>query len=165
MTNPENYPHILPPDNLVVDCSPPRIDEVKNVIKGFKNGKCLGTDFLHHKHLKYNKSNRFFIYLMLLLTTIWTTFLIPSSWLISTITCLFKNKGSRTEAGNYRGLSIMSTCSKVLASLIVYRIRQAYETIITKCQFGFRSNRSTTDAIFVLETAINMSNQPLFLCL
>ena len=101
---------------------------------------------------------------MLLLTTIWTTFLIPSSWLISTITCLFKNKGSRTEAGNYRGLSIMSTCSKVLASLIVYRIRQAYETIITKCQFGFRSNRSTTDAIFVLETAINMSNQPLFLC-
>ena len=164
VVNPENYPHVLPPDNLEIDCQPPRVDEVKDVIKGFKNGRCLGTDLLHPEHLKYNLSNRFFIYFMLLLTTIWTTLSIPSSWLISSITCLFKNKGSRTDAGNYRGLSIMSTCSKVLASLIVYRIRQAYETIITKCQFGFRSNRSTTDAIFVLENAINMSNKPLFLC-
>ena len=32
------------------------------------------------------------------------------------------------------------------------------------CQFGFRANRSTTDAIFVLENAINMTSQPLFVC-
>ena len=114
--------------------------------------------------LKYNNSSRFYVYMMLLLTTIWTTFMIPSSWLISSITCLYKNKGSRSDAGNYRGLSIMSTCSKILASLIISRIRNAYEKIISNCQFGFRSNRSTTDAIFILQNSINLSNKPLFLC-
>ena len=101
---------------------------------------------------------------MLLLTTIWTTFLIPSSWLKSSITCLFKNRGKRSEAENYRGLSTMSTCSNVLSSLIISRIRSVYEKLIMNCQFGFRANRSTTDAIFVLQNAINMTSEPLFLC-
>ena len=164
VTSPENYPHILPPDNLEINSDPPKIDEVQDILKNFKNGRCLGTDLLHPEHLKYNKSNNFLVYLMLLLTTIWTTFSIPSSWLISSITCLFKNKGSRSDAGNYRGLSIMSTCSKILASLVISRIRKAYEAIISNCQFGFRSNRSTTDAIFILQNAINVSDKPLFLC-
>ena len=162
--SPENYPHILPPDDLIINSNIPEVSEVKDVMKEFKNGKCLGTDLLHPEHLKYNKSEQFIVYLMLLLTTIWTTFIIPSSWLISSITCLFKNKGSRSEAANYRGLSIMSTCSKILASLVISRIRNAYEKIISNCQFGFRSNRSTTDAIFILQNAINLSSKPLYLC-
>ena len=164
VTNPQNYPHILPPDDLEVNSNIPEVDEVQKIMKEFKNGRCQGTDLLHTEHLKYNNSNRFLVYLMLLLTTIWTTFVIPSSWLISYITCLFKNKGSRSEAENYRGLSIMSTCSKILASLLISRIRNAYERIISNSQFGFRSNRSTTDAIFVLQNSKNLSSKPLFLC-
>ena len=114
--NPEKYPHVLPPDDLTVNSNTPEIDEVQQVLREFKNGKCLGMDLLHPEHFKYNKSNRFLVYLMLLLTTIWTTFIIPSSWLISSITCIYKNNGSRNDAANYRGLSIMSTSSKILAS-------------------------------------------------
>ena len=76
--NPENYPRVLPPDDLTVNSNTPEIDEVQQVLKEFKNGKCLGMDLLHPEHFKYNKSNRFLVYLMLLLTTIWTTFIIPS---------------------------------------------------------------------------------------
>ena len=112
-----------------------------------------------HYHFKYNKSNRFLVYLMVLLTTIWTTFIIPSSRLISSITCLIRTKAPEMMQ---RGLSIISTCSKILASLVVNRIRDAYENIISNCQFGFRSNRSTTDAI--LQNSINLSSKPLFLC-
>ena len=54
---------------------------------------------------------------------------------------------------------------QILASLGVNRIRNAYENIISNCQFGFRSNRSTTDAIFILQNSINVSSKPLFLCL
>ncbi len=104
------------------------------------------------------------VYLMLLINTIWTTLIIPSSWLTSSITFIFKNKGSRGEAGNYRGISIMSTCSKVLTSLIISRIRNAYERVISNSQFGFRSNRSTTDAIFILQNSIMISSKPLFIC-
>ena len=78
--------------------------------------------------------------------------------------CLFKNKGSRSEAENYRGLSIMSTCSKVLTSLVVSRIRNAYEKLISNSQFGFRANRSTTDSIFIPQNSIKLSSKPLFLC-
>ena len=161
---PEDYPHIIPPMDININSNIPDIAEVKDIIKGFKNGKFLGTDFLHPEHLKYNESNRFVVYLMLLLTTIWTTFVMPSSWLISSITCLFKNNGSRSEAENYKGLCIMSTCSKVLTSLVVSRIRNAYEKLISNSQFGFRANRSTTDAIFVLQNSIKLSSKPLFLC-
>ena len=150
VTNPENYPYILPPDDLEVNSDVPEVAEVQDVLHHFKNGKCFGTDLLYPEHLKYNTSNRFMVYLMLLLTRIWTTFVMPPSWLISSITCLFKNKGSRSEAKNYRGLSIMATCPKVLTAVVIARMRKAYERIISNSQFGFRSNRSTTDAIFVL---------------
>lgn len=53
-------------------------------------------------------------------------------------------------AENYRGLSIMATISKVLSVIIVERIREAYEYVLLWSQFGFRANRSTTDAIFIL---------------
>ncbi len=164
VSHPENYPHILPPNDLLINSDTPTITEVGNITRKFKNGKCLGTDLLYPEHIKHNKSNRFSIYLMLLITTIWTTFTVPSSWLVSSITCIFKNKGSRSEAENYRGLSIMSTFSKVLTHLVIARIRNAYEKLISNSQFGFRSNRSTTDAIFILQNAINMSSTPLFMC-
>ena len=70
VTNPENFPHVLPPDNVTVNSSIPEVNEVHAIMKDFKNGKCLGTDLLHPEHLKYNKSDRFMVYLMLLLTTI-----------------------------------------------------------------------------------------------
>ena len=162
--NPELYPHILPPDNINTNSDIPTISEVQDARKRFKNGKCQGTDKIYGEEIKYNTSNRFMVYLMLLLTTIWTNFIVPSSWLISSITCLFKNKGSRSEAANYRGLSIMSTCSKIIIAIVISRIRNTYESIISNCQFGFRSNRSTTDAIFILQNSINISSDPLFIC-
>ena len=90
MINPLDYPHILPPENINVNSEVPSVTEVQDVIKNIKNGKCQGTDKLYGEELKYNNSPRFIFYLMLLLTTIWTTFTLPSSWLISSITCLKK---------------------------------------------------------------------------
>ena len=162
--NPELFPHIIPPDNIAPNSDLPTEKEVEDARKRFKNGKCQGTDKIYGEELKYNFSGRFLIYLMLLINTVWTSFTIPSSWLISSITCLFKNKGSRSEAKNYRGLSIMATCSKIIISIVISRIRDTYENIISNCQFGFRSNRSTTDAIFILQNAINISPKPLYIC-
>ena len=58
----------------------------------------------------------------------------------------------------------MTTCSEVLASLVIYRIKNAYEKLIANSQFDFRSNRSATDAIFIIQNAIHLSSKPLFLC-
>ena len=87
--NPELFPHILPPENIIPNSDLPTEKEVEDARKRFKNGKCQGTDKIYGEELKYNSSNRFMVYLMLLISTMWTSFVIPSSWLISSITCLF----------------------------------------------------------------------------
>ena len=74
------------------------------------------------------------------------------------------NKGSGSEAENYRDLPIMSTCSKIVTLLVISRNRNAYEKLISNSQFCFRATRSTTDAIFILQNSIKLSSKPLFLC-
>ena len=39
--------------------------------------------------------------------------------------------------------------SRILAKLIMNRMKEAYENHISKEQYGFRQNRSTSDAIFI----------------
>ena len=59
----------------------------------------------------------------------------------------------------------MSTCSKIIISVIISRIRSTYERVISNFQYGFRSNRSTTDAIFILQNAIKLTSDPLYVCI
>ena len=58
----------------------------------------------------------------------------------------------------------MSTMSKIIIAVIISKIRNTYEKIVSNFQFGFRSNRSTIDAIFILQNAINLSSEPLYIC-
>ena len=161
--NPEEHPHVIP-DDIYINCDSPTREEVSDTIRHLKNGRCQGTDEIYAEQLKYNHSNNFLTVFTLLITMIWNTCLIPPAWLISSITCLYKNKGSRSEANNYRGLSIMATCSKVLTALIIARIRNAYEKLLLGAQYGFRCNRSTTDAIYILRTCVDNSSDTLFCC-
>ena len=67
------YPHVLQPDNININTDIPTVSEVNDARKRFKNGKCQGTDKIYGEEVKYNSSNRFMIYLMLLISTIWTS--------------------------------------------------------------------------------------------
>ena len=50
-------------------------------------------------------------------------------------------------AVNYRGISIGSNMSRILAKMILNRFKDAYEAHLGENQFGFRSNKSTSDAM------------------
>ena len=78
VNNPEKYPHVLPPNDINVNSDIPTISEVWDAKKQFKDGKCQGTDKIYGEEVKYNNLRCFMMYLMLLLTTIWTTFILPS---------------------------------------------------------------------------------------
>ena len=43
----------------------------------------------------------------------------------------------------------MATASKLVPRIILGRTRERYEKSILRNQFGFRKNKSTTDAIYV----------------
>ena len=52
-------------------------------------------------------------------------------------------EGTEVNGFNHRGLSKIATISKVLSAITVERIREAYEYVLLRSQFGFRANRST----------------------
>lgn len=152
LEQPESYPHVLPPDDTpAIDDSVPERGEVESSIKKLKNGKCQGTDKIYAEQLKYSWSSGLLNYTVLLIGLIWSCVQVPGKWLTASITCLHK-KGPKSVAENYRGLSIIATISKVLSAIIVERIREAYEYVLLRSQFGFRANRSTIDTIYTTST-------------
>ena len=76
---------------------------------------------------------------------------LPEIWRKTSITALYKNKGSRKDAKNYRGLSIGSTFIKVAMAIALERIRPWYNKQLLPNQNGFRQNHGCSDAIFTIK--------------
>ena len=152
LESPENFIYLK--DKVVdIDETPPNAKEIKTALNSFKNNKSFGTDKLPSEGLKYQNSQILLSYLVILLSLIWRTVTIPKQWLENHMTCLYK-KGQRTLAENYRALSVGSTLSKLVPLIILKRLQNSYETNISDEQFGFRNDRSTCDAIFILKNVI-----------
>jgi len=68
------------------------------------------------------------------------------------IICAIYKKGEKSECSNYRGISLLHTAYKILATIIrVYNRLTTYaEGLLSQEQNGFRRNRSTTDDIFIM---------------
>jgi len=73
---------------------------------------------------------------------------IPTQLKVAKVSPLYK-KGSVNECGNYRPISTLPIFSKVMEKLINQQILARLENNnhLTQNQFGFRHNRSTSDAI------------------
>ena len=159
LAEPDKYVYLNDP-KVEVDEEVPGETEVNEILRTFKNNKSGGTDKLKTEGLKYNNSLNLVKAIVSLLTLIWTLVLIPSEWLHASINCLYK-KGPMSEAKNYRGLSIGANISRIIAKIVVNRFKAAYESNISESQFGFRRNRSTSDAIFILRTVAEKYGSPL----
>ena len=72
----------------------------------------------------------------------------PEEMKIAKVIPIHKN-GNKTSPSNYRPISILPSLSKVFERVIFTRLRDYVEkfSILSKTQFGFRSKRSTVDAI------------------
>ena len=51
--------------------------------------------------------------------------------------------------------------SRILAKVILNRFQKAYESHISKTQFGFRQNRSIADGIFIVKMVTKKVGEPL----
>ena len=70
-------------------------------------------------------------------------------------------KGDINDPNNYRGITLVSCFAKLFTSVLNNRLKQwaiQYD-IITDAQFGFKSDHSTIDAIFILKHLIDIHIQ------
>jgi len=80
---------------------------------------------------------------------IWRSERMPNDWNKSIIYPIYK-KGEKYERSNYRGISLLNTAHKILATVINNRLTTYAEDLLSQEQNGFRRNRSTTDNIFIM---------------
>ena len=140
---------VIPEIDIEIDDGEPTWKEVERAIKELKNGRCLGVDGIASEHLKYAETTRLTDWMHALFKRVWSHGECPSTWTKSRLKPLYKNKGSMSDPKMYRGLMINSTINKVLVMIILARLREHYEQAILPNQYGFRSNKSTTDGVFL----------------
>lgn len=58
---------------------------------------------------------------------------------------------------NYRGVTLIDTAYKIYASVLNKRMKKQVEGKFEEEQFGFRTGKSTVDAIYIMNHAINRS--------
>ena len=83
---------------------------------------------------------------------VWGNIVLADEWRKTVITPLFKNKGSRKEPKNYRGLSIGSSFLKLAMAIILERIKTWYNKQLLLNQNGFRQFFGCPDAIFTIKS-------------
>ena len=100
----------------------PTIDEVKKAIKQTSSRKAAGMDSIPAELYKAAGP----VTLAALhdtLTSLWEEEVIPHDFRDATVVPLFKNKSSRADCGNYRGISLLSIAGKILARVILNRMQ------------------------------------------
>ena len=127
----------------------PSFDETLQAIKCLKNNKSPGPDGIPSELIKEG-GQPLHRRLHDLIKTAWNQEQIPAEWRTSDIVTIYKKKGDRSDCNNSRGISLLSTASKVLAKIMLTRLtKHLTETTLPETQCGFRKERSTCDMIFV----------------
>ena len=79
----------------------------------------------------------------------------PNKWKIAKVTPIHK-KGNTNDYNNYRSISVLNICSKILERAVHKQLTDHLEIndLLSKTQFGYRKNRSTELATILLSDNI-----------
>ena len=141
------------------------VEEVKNAIKETTSGRAAGIDAITAELLKADSrvaANK----LCEIFRCIWDAESIPNDWRKGIIIKLPK-KGDLTQAGNWRGITLLCIPAKIMARIIIKRLKQQVDARLRKEQAGFRKGRGTVEQIFTLRNIIEQSlewNASLYAC-
>ena len=130
------------------DSGPPKGAEVLQALREINTGKAPGESQITSDLLKLLEK-----IILKPLTRIFTDIWldpgkVPQIWRDAVVLNLFK-KGSRAEPNNYRSIFLLDQVGKVFAKVIANRVNKQLPKI-SPYQFGFRSHRSTGQAILAI---------------
>ena len=151
-------------EDLNIEVNTPNEEEVRTAIQALKCGKAPGIDAIHAELLKADIETSTKV-LTNLFKNIWEKDTIPGDWSKGLIVRIPK-KGDLSRCDNWRGITLLSTPSKVFCSILLKRIENELDNKLREEQAGFRKGRGCTDQIFALRNIIEQClewNTPLFI--
>ena len=98
------------------------IDEVKEAVAKLRDGKTVGICNISAELLKA-RGEAMIRELHAVLTAVLHSGSIPSDWKRRLVVPIWISKGDRQDCNNYRGITLLSVPGKVLAHLLLMRVR------------------------------------------
>ena len=125
------------------------MDELTKAIKQINSGLASGKDGIPAEIYKATGPRAMEVFLDII-QSIWDQEKMPEDFRDALIVALYKNKGSKVDCGNYRGISLLSIAGKIFARIILNRLIAVSEANLPEAQCGFRPGRSNLDMIFTV---------------
>ena len=129
------------------------MEELKVIIDSLLNKKASGSDWMRAEMIKAGGEG-FLQSLLDLYNYMKERSCVPHRWEHVLVCTLYKNKGSKKELVNYRGIFLTALLSKIFEKLVKKRISNIL-TRINKFQAGGRAERGTVDHLFIARAVID----------
>jgi Reverse transcriptase (RNA-dependent DNA polymerase)/Endonuclease-reverse transcriptase len=127
-------------------------EELKEAIKRLKNGKAPGEDKITTEMAK-NMGEKGTCMLLEIMNRAWREEKVPNEWQLGLIVPIYK-AGDSKICNNYRGVTLLSTVTKLYERILENRLRNIVDPSLTQSQSGFRKGRSTMDHVFTIKEII-----------
>ena len=133
---------------LPIQEGPFTLEEIQAAVATMPSGKALGVDEVPVELLKNERVQELLLPILNEIDTAEGD--APEELLLARLIAIFKNKGSATDANNYRGIALMSLCAKLRNKMLLLRIRPHLDPLLRENQNGFRPRRGTTQHVLAL---------------
>lgn len=132
---------------------PIRVSEVEDAILSSANNKAPGEDGICNEHLKGS---------LIVMRESWTAIFnhclefsaLPADWRRCQTFLLYKGKGDTSDPNNYRAICLQNHVFKCFTKILKDRLQSAVDNLMNENQFGFRKEKSTSDALFVFARSV-----------
>ena len=132
------------------------LDQLSTVLKQLKNNKsCDPLGFANELFKPPNAGKDLKVATLQLMNQIKTTQSIPDILKYCNITSLYKNKGSKKDFSNYRGIFRVTILRSILDKLIYNDEYPGIDDNLTDSNVGARRGRNIRDNIFVINAVMN----------
>jgi hypothetical protein len=122
------------------------LEQIKRIITDLSLGTAPGADGLMPE-VYFLGGEAMLRVLLVLVSEINRTCVIPDEWKTANVALIYKNKGPPTEAANYRPISLTITARRIYEKLVITELDDQIK-LLSNTQGGFRRKRSTLHQVY-----------------
>ena len=149
----ENVPSYSPMDAVWGNAPAP--NELHAALRQMSLGKAAGEDEVTAELLKFGGDNLWEVvvrvcreqWLLLIEAAPGAEVVWPEEWCVGLVVPLWKRKGNKKDKNTWRGITLLSVGSKLLARVVATRLRSWFDGHLGLHQFGFRRGKGVDDAL------------------